>query len=256
MGAPPWKWSLSFFMRFSSILPAVALLAPLLAGCGMTQVETAQSLPMIQAATAQPTAAPTATPVPPTATPAPTATATPAPTATPEPPTATPEPPTATPEPTRITSGVAPSEPVRLQIPDIGLDYEPVAVGLNANNVPIVLDHDVAWYKHSAKPGEGENVVMWAHVLRFLAAPKIPAPFANVEKLAPGALILVTTANGETARYQITQQLRVLPNEVQVMLPSGKEQLTLISCIGDKVYTSGSVTKKERLVTIAEPVTE
>jgi sortase (surface protein transpeptidase) len=64
----------------------------------------------------------------------------------------------------------------------------------------------------------------------------------------------VTTANGETATYRITQQLRVLPHEVGVMLPSGKEQITLISCIGDKVYTRGTVTKKERLVTIAEPV--
>lgn len=187
----------------------------------------------------------------PTATPEPTATATPEPTAT-----ATPEPPTPTPEPTKITSGVTPSEPVRLQIPDINLDYRPVPVGLNADNVPIVLDHDVAWYKLSAMPGAGENVVFWAHVLRFLAAPNIPAPFVDIEKLQPGALVLVTTANGETARYQITQQRRVLPHEVQVMLPQGKEQITLISCVGDKVYTGGSVTKKERLVTIAEPVLE
>ncbi len=214
---------------------------------------------MIQIATGEPTALPTPTNTPiPTNTYVPTSTSTPEPTATstPEPPTATPEPPTATPEPTRITSGVAPSEPVRLQIPDIGLDYQPVPVGLNANNVPIVLDHDVAWYKLSAKPGEGDNVVFWGHVLRFLAAPKIPAPFADVEKLQPGALILVGTANGETARYRITQQIRVLPHEVEVMLPKGREQITLISCIGDRVYTGGTVTKTERLVTVAEPIVE
>jgi LPXTG-site transpeptidase (sortase) family protein len=151
-------------------------------------------------------------------------------------------------------ANLPPSQPVRLQIPAIKLDYRPVAVGLDANRVPIVPRHDVGWYSLSAMPGQGENVVFWGHVLRFRSAPKIPAPFARVKELKRGAQVIVTTANGTQRKYQVTQAVQVTPDQVQYILPTGKEQITLVSCIGDNVVQNGSVTKKYRLITIAEPV--
>jgi hypothetical protein len=45
------------------------------------------------------------------------------------------------------------------------------------------------------------------------------------------------------------------PNEVQYVLPQGRELLTLVSCIGDRVYVGGEVVDmSHRLITIAEPV--
>lgn len=151
-------------------------------------------------------------------------------------------------------ANLPPNQPVRIQIPAIKLDYRPVAVGLDANRVPIVPKHDVGWYSLSAMPGQGDNIVFWGHVLRFKSAPKIPAPFARVKELKRGALIIITTASGKQMKYQVTNAVQVTPDQVQYILPTGKEQVTLVSCIGDNVVQNGSVTKKYRLITIAEPV--
>jgi sortase (surface protein transpeptidase) len=213
--------------------------------------------------TPEPTQEPTATPQP---TPEPTEEPTQEPTATPQP---TPEP---TEEPTPTTEPILsentapptpvmsqpevqqPSQPVRIQIPAIGLDYQSVPVGLDEQGVPIVPKHDVGWYTLSAAPAQGENIVFWGHVLRWQDAPEIPAPFARVEELSPGAEIIIATANGNVFRYQVTEAVWVRPDEVQYILPTGDERVTLVSCIGDNVIVDGTLTKEFRLVTIARPV--
>jgi LPXTG-site transpeptidase (sortase) family protein len=101
-------------------------------------------------------------------------------------------------------------------------------------------------------PGQGDNIVFWGHVLRFKATPNIPAPFARVAELKPGSEIIVTTEKGDQVRYTVRESVQVTPDQVQYILPSGKEQLTLVSCIGDKVISNGFVTKTHRLVTIAD----
>ena len=54
----------------------------------------------------------------------------------------------------------------------------------------IVQDHDVGWYNLSAQPGQGDNIVLWGHVLRFSQTPKIPAPFARLKEVKPGATVV------------------------------------------------------------------
>lgn len=161
----------------------------------------------------------------------------------------------ATPLPTAEGRVASATEPVRLQIAAIGLDEQPISVGLDERRVPVVPKHDVGWYNLGAMPGQGENVVMWGHVLRWKDSPNVAAPFARVKELLPGAMINITTSDGTVHRYRVTQQLQVAPSQVKYILPVGSERLTLVSCIGDKVIENGFVTKKFRLVTIAEPVT-
>ncbi len=267
-------------MRTRTGWSTIVLLALLLWGCSSPaqspSAVVSEKIPAEVTATSQP---PTATTVPPTATSEPTAVPTAIPTIEP---TAVPIAPTpATPQegvvpvaPAADTndvphldesaagtqphdqqvSAVSPAQPVRIQIPAIKLDYKPVSVGLDKNRIPIVPKHDVGWYNLSAMPGQGENVVFWGHVLRFRNRPNIPAPFARVKELQPGAEIIVTTATGQQARYQVTQSLQVTPDQVRYILPTGKEQVTLVSCIGDNVIVQGSVTKKYRLITIADRV--
>ena len=266
-------------MRPRAFLIATSIIASLVVGCGQPaapeQTIAAASLP---ATTIPPTSIPpTATNIPPTATVEPT---TVPPTATVEPtsiPTAVPAAstaPTVAPEVVasdvndqpqlvgQVASGVGeqpvaavtPGQPVQLTIPAIKLNYKPLSVGLDEQRVPIVPKHDVGWYNLSAMPGQGENIVFWGHVLRFKAAPKIPAPFARVKELKPGDLVIVTTANGAEARYKVTQSVQVMPDQVKYILPTGKEQVTLVSCIGDNVVSGGEVTKQYRLITIAERV--
>ena len=127
-------------------------------------------------------------------------------------------------------------------------------MGLDRANVPIVPKHDVGWYQLGAMPGQGDNVVFWGHVLRWQDAPDIPAPFARVEELTPGAEINVYTANGDVFRYQVTEAVQVRPDQLEYILPTGEEQVTLVSCIGDNVIVDGTLTKEFRLVTIAKPI--
>ena len=134
------------------------------------------------------------------------------------------------------------------------MDQQIVSVGLDKKRVPIVPDHEVGWYNLSAQPGQGDNIVLWGHVLRFRQAPKIPAPFARIKEVKPGASVVLYDQAGKAYNYVVKQQIWVLPSEVEYILPKNKEMITLVSCIGDKVINNGEVVdESHRLITIAEP---
>jgi len=251
----------------------------LLAACGEDQAATVaptagQTTVAEANVTAAPTSAPstavpTAGPPPASGSPTPRPTRTPAPTPSPLPvATVPPEittapaeldtpalsetnaPPTAEPQPQPAASG---AQPVRLVIGAIGVDAEPVSVGLDSGNIPIVPKHDVGWYNLSAQPGQGENVVFWGHVLRWKDSPDVPAPFARLKEAGAGTPLTVYTADGKAHEYVVTEQVWVTPDQVQYILPVGSERVTLVSCIGDKVIQNGSVELSHRLITIAAP---
>jgi hypothetical protein len=279
-------------MRHTLLILIAAVL--LLSACGAPQstqpAAQPAAQPVVQAteAPAPPTAAPTedmavspsSAPAP-TALPAPTAappaTAAPLPTAEPtarlilpagtSQPAATSAPAVTTPQPTAAAAPRAtaaqpaapaaaaqPSQPVRIVIEGIGLDGRLAPVGLDKNRAPIVPKHDIGWYNLSAQPGAGENIVLWGHVLRFRDTPNVPAPFARLKELKPGAAVLLYDKAGGAHRYVVTQQIWVKPDQVEYILPRGKEMVTMVSCIGDKVITGGEVVDmSNRLITIAEP---
>jgi len=168
----------------------------------------------------------------------------------------------AAPAPPRATSAPAAqpadtavtSEPVRIVIEDIGLDGRMVSVGLDENRIPVVPKHNVGWYNLSAQPGQGENIVLWGHVLRFREAPNIPAPFGRLKEVKPGAAVLLYDKAGKTHKYVVTKQVWVTPDQVEYILPQGREMVTMVSCIGDKVIVGNEVVdESHRLITIAEP---
>jgi sortase (surface protein transpeptidase) len=143
---------------------------------------------------------------------------------------------------------------VRLVIPAIDLDRNLVSVGLDRNRVPVVPKHDVAWYNLSAGPGQGENVVLWGHVLRFKSNPKLPAPFARLKELPVGARLTLYGSDGAAHEYTVIEQVWATPDQVSYILPKGRELVTLVSCIGDKVIVGAGVEMTHRLITIAAPV--
>jgi len=147
-----------------------------------------------------------------------------------------------------------PGEPTRIVIKAVDMDQQIVSVGLDKKRVPIVPDHQVGWYNLSAQPGQGDNIVLWGHVLRFRQTPKIPAPFARIKEVKPGTAVVLYDQAGKAHNYVVKQQIWVLPNEVEYILPKDKEMITLVSCIGDKVINNGEVVdESHRLITIAEP---
>lgn len=158
------------------------------------------------------------------------------------------------PDPTPVAATAAPSDPVRITIDAVELDQTIIEVGLDANLVPIVPRHEVGWYTYSARPGAGENVVLWGHVLRFRDAPEIPAPFARLHEVPIGEQIDVHTASGQTHSYVVDQLVWATPEQVDYILRQGHERLTLVSCIGDQVIVDGGVQMTHRLITIALPL--
>lgn len=148
----------------------------------------------------------------------------------------------------------AAAAPVRMVIKAIGLDQPITAVGLDKAGRPIVPDHTVGWYNQSAMPGQGENVVFWGHVLRFRETPRIPAPFADLKKLKPGARVTLYDEAGTAHAYVVSKQIWAKPHEVKYILPQGREMVTMVSCIGDKVVVGREVVDMtNRLITIAVP---
>jgi hypothetical protein len=249
-----------------------------LTGCGATQAPIpagpaaaapTEALPPSPIPAAAPTARPSATPQPasPTA-PTPVATSTARPTAAPTQGVPTAAVPTAnatelaaavgpvapTAAPTAEQARAAASDPVRLVIGAITLDRSLIPVGLDEQRVPIVPNHDVGWYTYSGRPGAGENIVLWGHVLRFRNTPNIPAPFARLEEVDVGAELLLYSADGVAHRYIVSEKVLATPDQVEFILPKGRELLTLVSCIGDKVIVDGSVEMTHRLITIAKRI--
>jgi sortase (surface protein transpeptidase) len=161
--------------------------------------------------------------------------------------------PIATAQPT--SQAKADHEPTRLVIDDIAFDRPLVPVGLDTDSAPIVPKHDSAWFTDSATPGQGENIVLWGHALRFRDQPDVPAPFGRLNQLKLGATMVLYNAVGKAYTYIITHQLWVTPDQVTYILPTGKERVTMVSCIGDQVIgVDGSVVNMtHRLITIAEP---
>jgi sortase (surface protein transpeptidase) len=144
--------------------------------------------------------------------------------------------------------------PTRLVIPAIGLDRSIIAVGMRGIELE-VPDLDIGWFNQSATPRQGENVVLWAHVLPFSYAPNATPPFARMKELPIGAEITLYDAVGQAHRYRVIEQITALPNEADYIFPRGRELLTMVSCIGEQVINpGGTVDMTHRLITIAEPV--
>jgi sortase (surface protein transpeptidase) len=146
-------------------------------------------------------------------------------------------------------------EPTRLVIDDIAFDRPLIPVGLDADTTPIVPKHDAGWFTQSAMPGQGENIVLWGHALRFRDQPDVPAPFGRLNQLKLGAQMVLYDAMGKAYAYTITHQLWVTPDQVTYISPTGKERVTMVSCIGDQVLGRDGkvVNMTHRLITIAEP---
>lgn len=146
------------------------------------------------------------------------------------------------------------SPPTWIRADTIGLNQRIISASVDSNGVPVVPRHDIGWYTQSARPGKGDNVVLWGHVLRFRSAPDIPAPFGRLKEIAIGAPVVLYTEDGQAHTYIVQQKLWVRPHEVAYILPQGAEQLTMVSCIGEYVIVDGSVEDmSHRLITIAVP---
>jgi len=130
--------------------------------------------------------------------------------------------------------------PVRLRIPDLGVDAEVGAVGKALDGTVEVPEDwsDVGWYDHGARPGDPGPAVLLGHV----DSTSGPAVFAGLPQAGPGTVIEVVGDDGSVRRFQV-DRLQSFPKTrfptEAVYLPGLEPELRLVTCGGRFDRTTG-----------------
>lgn len=112
----------------------------------------------------------------------------------------------------------------RIAIPDVGLDVV-YAAGVH----PSVLERGPGHWPGTVAPGQPGTAVLSGHRTTFTH------PFGDLDRLAVGAAVTVTAADGAPVTYRVTETLIVPEAEYRdvVLAPPndpGARQLTLFAC--------------------------
>jgi sortase A len=158
------------------------------------------------------------------------------------------------------------SQPIRLRIPDLGIDASIQPVGENrygAMEVPGAghpvndpIWNTAFWWKPGTTPGQPGNAVLAGHVDRVDGSRGI---FWNLSQLQPGSRISITDQLGRTFTFQVTSLESFAnpdggPNDPiiqRVFGPAPTANLNLITCYGSWIGTEFN----KRLVVFSTLVT-
>jgi hypothetical protein len=131
------------------------------------------------------------------------------------------------------------SAPVRVRVPDLGIDMPIEAVGL-ADDAAMALPADpavAAWYRYGAGPGSAAGATVVAAHVDSLAYDI--GPFAQLADAPAGTEIVLETADGGTHRYSVASVDSVEKPSVpwaSVFDRAGQPRLTLVTCGGEFDY--------------------
>jgi len=121
---------------------------------------------------------------------------------------------------TRVPEPREGSVVARLVIPAIGVDQY-VVEGTAENDLQMGPGH----YVGTAMPGQAGNVAIAGHRTTY------GAPFNNLNQMAPGDAIDLTTDSGATLDYVVTQApVAVAPSDVKILNSFADNRLTLTTC--------------------------
>ncbi|MFJ9146901.1 class F sortase [Streptomyces sp. NPDC102270] len=139
------------------------------------------------------------------------------------------------------------ARPLRLDIPDLGVQAPVVARGLDVRGAPDPPPFDqpgvVGWYAAGAQPGAAGTALMVGHV----DTETRPAVFHRISALEPGERVRVIRDDGRVAEFTV-DDVRVLGREHfdahQAYGPRvpGRAELRLITCGGTFDRASRSYT--------------
>lgn len=135
-------------------------------------------------------------------------------------------------------TAIARSLPVRLQIPDIGVDTPIISLGLAADGtvqVPPIEAHSPAgWYQGSPTPGQTGPSVILGHVTVGQYGDGV---FLKLAQLHPGARVQVRLQDGATADFTVNTVRTVAKDQFptqQVYGNVNRPELRLITCGGQR----------------------
>jgi len=124
--------------------------------------------------------------------------------------------------------------PNKLRISSIAVDAAVREANVERNDWGFFEDA-VSFWNGSARPGEGGNVVLYAHRKSL---------FGLLSQVKIGDSVIVGTQSG-SFRYTISSFRVVSPEQLEVFAPTEEEQLTLLTCTNPD--------DADRLVIIAHP---
>ncbi|GAB1328564.1 class F sortase [Streptomyces sennicomposti] len=146
------------------------------------------------------------------------------------------EPPGASPE--AAPTPLARSAPVRLRIPDIGVDTPLMQLGLAPDRtveVPPVRAHSPAgWYRGSPAPGQPGPSVLLGHVTVGRYGDGV---FLRLSRLRPGARVVVRLRDGTSPVFTVDAVRTVAKDRFptrEVYGDTGRPELRLITCGGPR----------------------
>lgn len=150
---------------------------------------------------------------------------------------------------------MARSEPVRLEIPSIGVDSELMELGLRTDGsmeVPPAA-FPAGWYAGAPTPGELGPAVIAGHI-DWASAPGV---FAELSEVAVGDDVVVTRDDGTTAEFRVTFTEQYAKDEfptAEVYGDLDHAGLRLITCGGSWDRATGHY--RDNIVVFAELVAD
>lgn len=159
--------------------------------------------------------------------------------------------PQASPQQARDTP-MAIDEPVRIEVPAIGVDAELVGVGLKDDGSMAVPDFGLAgWYTKGPAPGAAGPAVIAAHVDSYRG----PDVFFRLRELEPGDEIHVHGAAGRTLTWRMDTAELVPKDELprhRIWNDTDEPALRLITCGGQ--FDRAARSYKSNTIVYASPV--
>lgn len=130
--------------------------------------------------------------------------------------------------------------PVRLRIPEAGVDTGLTRLGLTPEGwIEAPTEWQVAgWYEGGPRPGQDGPAVIVGHI----DSRSGPAVFHDLPQLRPGAAVHVDRADGSTVTFRVTGRRQVPKDRfpaAEVYAPTLQPSLVLITCGGVFDRTSG-----------------
>ena len=156
---------------------------------------------------------------------------------------------------TVITAAPAAVPPVRVVVPEVGIDLAVEPVGVLANGeMQLPANTKLAgWYKFGPDPASATGAtILAAHVDSRVYG---LGPFSRLKELAAGAPVQVTTADGAVRAYTITSISRISKEEISldtVFDRAGPAHLVMMTCGGQFNYETGHYL--DNILAIATPV--
>jgi hypothetical protein len=176
----------------------------------------------------------------------------------PAPPPPGPRPAAAAPEPAVHPADPFPdvpvAAPIRLDVPDVGIDAPVDPVGVTPDGALQLPDdvHRVGWYRYGPAPGRSHgSAVLAGHVDSWDQGLGALGRLRSVE---PGRRIAVTDAAGQVTRWRVVTRRLVVKQQLplrELFTRAGPPRLVLLTCGGP--FDAGLRSYLDNLVVVAVP---